>query len=198
MIPSIITSVNRRLVYGHNVWKTDFKIGIKGPGHQLVYFREALQFGITHRDQRRMHLLWKNIGLVCKPCEKWNKSNSMVILRNDPLLQVYRAIEADAVGTYKAGFLRLREVSATYTLSPKWVRAFGASAASLSVAGRNLSMLWTEQHGWNTSRDGQITVDVAGMTVWDPEVRAVGQLSNGYQTILPPTASFVTTMRLTF
>jgi hypothetical protein len=111
---------------------------------------------------------------------------------------VYRAIEADAVGTYKAGFLRLREVSATYTLSPKWVRAFGASAASLSVAGRNLSMLWTEQHGWNTSRDGQITVDVAGMTVWDPEVRAVGQLSNGYQTILPPTASFVTTMRLTF
>ncbi len=121
-----------------------------------------------------------------------------VILRNDPLLQVYRAIEADAVGTYKAGFLRLREVSATYTLSPKWVRAFGASAASLSVAGRNLSMLWTEQHGWNTSRDGQITVDVAGMTVWDPEVRAVGQLSNGYQTILPPTASFVTTMRLTF
>lgn len=121
-----------------------------------------------------------------------------VILRNDPLLQVYRAIEADAPGTYKAGFLRLREVSATYTLSPSWARSFGASAASISFAGRNLSMLWTEQHGWNTSRDGQLTVDVANMTVWDPEIRAVGQLSNGFQTILPPTASFVTTMRLTF
>ncbi len=121
-----------------------------------------------------------------------------VIERNDPLLQTYRAIEADAPGTYKAGFLRLREVSATYTLSQEWVRAFRASGASISVAGRNLSMLWTEQHGWNTSRDGRIGVDVAGMHSWDPEVRAVGQLSNGFQTILPPTASFVTTLRLTF
>ncbi|MCE2901603.1 MAG: SusC/RagA family TonB-linked outer membrane protein [Gemmatimonas sp.] len=121
-----------------------------------------------------------------------------VILRNDPLLQVYRAIEADAPGTYKAGFLRLRELSATYTLAPSWARTLRASAASISVAGRNLSMLWTEQHGWNTSRDGQITVDVANMTSWDPEIRAVGQLSNGFQTILPPTASFVTTLRLTF
>ncbi len=121
-----------------------------------------------------------------------------VLLRNDPLLQVYRAIEADAPGTYEAGFLRLRELSATYTLGRNWVRAFGASDASISVAGRNLSMLWTAQHGWNTSRDGQLTVDVANMTVWDAEIRAVGQLSNGYQTILPPTASFVTTFRLTF
>jgi hypothetical protein len=34
--------------------------------------------------------------------------------------------------------------------------------------------------------------------VWDPEIRAVGQLSNGYQTILPPTASFTATLRLNF
>ncbi len=121
-----------------------------------------------------------------------------VILRNDPLLQTYRAIEADAPGTYKSGFFRLRELSATYTLSPEWARSFRASGASISVAGRNLSMLWTEQHGWNTSRDGRIGVDVANMHTWDPEIRAVGQLSNGFQTILPPTASFVTTMRLTF
>ena len=121
-----------------------------------------------------------------------------VLLRNDPLLQTYRAIEADGPGTYKAGFLRLREVSATYTLSPEWARSFRASGASISVAGRNLSMLWTEQHGWNTSRDGRIGVDVANMHTWDPEIRAVGQLSNGFQTILPPTASFVTTLRLTF
>jgi hypothetical protein len=73
-----------------------------------------------------------------------------------------------------------------------------ASNASLSFAGRNLSMLWTEQHGWKTSRDGQINVDVAGQHVWDPEIRAVGSRSNGYQTILPPTASFVSTLRLTF
>jgi hypothetical protein len=34
--------------------------------------------------------------------------------------------------------------------------------------------------------------------MWDPETRAVGQLSNGFQTIMPPTTSFVTTLRLTF
>lgn len=125
-------------------------------------------------------------------------STAAVILRNDPFLQVYRAIEADAPGTYKAGFLRLRELSAAYTFAPSVLSRIGASSATFSVAGRNLSMLWTAQHGWNTSRDGQINVDIAGQHVWDPEIRAVGQLSNGYQTILPPTASFTSTLRLTF
>jgi TonB-linked SusC/RagA family outer membrane protein len=125
-------------------------------------------------------------------------STLAVIQRNDPFLQEYRAIEADAPGTYKAGFLRLRELSATYTVAPRFVSRVGASSASISVAGRNLSMLWTAQHGWNTSRDGEIYVDVAHQHVWDPELRAVGPLSNGYQTILPPTASFSTTLRLTF
>jgi hypothetical protein len=59
-------------------------------------------------------------------------------------------------------------------------------------------MLWTAQQGWNTSRDGEVYVDVDNQHVWDPEIRAIGQLSNGYQTILPPTASFTTTLRLTF
>ena len=59
-------------------------------------------------------------------------------------------------------------------------------------------MLWTQQDGWGTSRDGLIKVGIANQVVWDPEIRAVGQLSNGFQTIMPPTASFVTTLRLTF
>jgi hypothetical protein len=128
-----------------------------------------------------------------------NQGSSLpVIMRNDPFLQVYRAIEADAPGTYKAGFLRLREVSATYTLAPALVSRLGASSAMVGLAGRNLAMLWTAQHGWNTSRDGEIRVDVADQHVWDPEIRANGQLSNGYQTILPPTASITATLRLTF
>lgn len=121
-----------------------------------------------------------------------------VILRNDPLLQEYRSIEADAPGTYNAGFLRLRELSATYTLPPALFSRLGASGATLSAAGRNLSMLWTGEQGWNTSRDGEVYVPIAGQHVWDPEIRAVGQLSNGFQTILPPTASFTTTLRLNF
>jgi TonB-linked SusC/RagA family outer membrane protein len=125
-------------------------------------------------------------------------STEAVIKKNDPFLQVYRVIEADAVGTYKAGFLRLRELSATYTLGQTLVQKLGATGGTVSVAGRNLSMLWTAQQGWNTSRDGEVYVDIANQHVWDPEIRAVGQLSNGFQTILPPTASFTTTLRLTF
>jgi hypothetical protein len=125
-------------------------------------------------------------------------STLAVLMKDDPFLQVYRSIEADAVGTYKAGFLRLRELSATYTLDQRLAQRLRASGATVSVAGRNLSMLWTAQQGWNTSRDGEIYVDIAHQHVWDPEIRAVGQLSNGFQTILPPTASFTTTLRLTF
>ena len=128
-----------------------------------------------------------------------NQGSTLAVLkRDDPFLQVYRSIEADAVGTYKAGFLRLRELSATYSLDQRLAQRLRAASASVSVAGRNLSMLWTAQHGWNTSRDGEIYVDIANQHVWDPEIRAVGQLSNGFQTILPPTASFTTTLRLTF
>jgi TonB-linked SusC/RagA family outer membrane protein len=125
-------------------------------------------------------------------------STKEVIERNDPFLQVYRAIEADAPGTYKAGFLKLRELSASYTLQQRLLQRTGASQGTLTLAGRNLSMLWTAQHGWNTSRDGEIYVDVANQHVWDPEIRALGSRSNGYQTIMPPTASFVATVRLTY
>ena len=125
-------------------------------------------------------------------------STKAVIEQNDPFLQVYRNIEADAPGTYQAGFLRLRELSAAYTLRPSLVQRFGASGASVTIAGRNLSMLWTAEQGWNTSRDGEIYVDVANQHVWDPETRAVGSLSNGFQTIMPPTQSFVVTFRLTY
>ncbi|MEO6878152.1 MAG: TonB-dependent receptor, partial [Gemmatimonadaceae bacterium] len=125
-------------------------------------------------------------------------STEAVILRNDPFLQTYRAIEADAPATYQAGFLRLRELSASYTVKPSMLRKIGASAGSVTVAGRNLSMLWTAQQGWNTSRDGEIYVDIAHQHVWDPEIRALGSLANGFQTIMPPTASFVATFRLTY
>jgi hypothetical protein len=125
-------------------------------------------------------------------------STKAVILQNDPFLQTYRQIEADAPSTYQAGFLRLRELSASYTFKPSVLRKIGASAGSVTLAGRNLSMLWTAEQGWNTSRDGEIYVDIADQHVWDPETRAVGSLSNGFQTIMPPTASFVATFRVTY
>ena len=125
-------------------------------------------------------------------------STKAVIEQNDPFLQTYRQIDTDAASTYRAGFLRLRELSASYTLKPTLVQKVGASGGSVTLAARNVSMLWTAQQGWNTSRDGEIYVDVANQHVWDPETRALGSLSNGFQTIMPPTASFVATFRITY
>ncbi len=125
-------------------------------------------------------------------------STKAVIEQNDPFLQTYRQIDTDAASTYKAGFLRLRELSASYTFKPSLTQKLGASGGSVTIAARNLSMLWTAQQGWNTSRDGEIYVDVANQHVWDPETRAQGSLANGFQTIMPPTVSFSTSFRLTY
>ncbi len=121
-----------------------------------------------------------------------------VINRNDPILQEYRGIENDATGTYLASFVRLRELSATYSLPNRFAGRVGANGGSISLAMRNVMMLWTGAQGFNTSRDGEVYVPVANQHVWDPETRAAGQLSQGYQTILPAAASFTATLRLSF
>src|SRR5205814_9359320 len=68
-------------------------------------------------------------------------STLAVIQRNDPLLQEYRAIEADAPGTYKAGFVRLREISAGYDLPSRLAQRLGARAGFVNLAARNVAML---------------------------------------------------------
>jgi hypothetical protein len=129
-----------------------------------------------------------------------NQSTSeAVLLRNNPILQATRILENDRTGVYEAGFLRLREVSATYDLPDAAARRLlRARRGSLSVGMRNLSMLWTAQHGWNTPRSGMVREPIANMITWDPEVRAVGQTQVGYQTVMPPTASATVAVRLTY
>ena len=127
-------------------------------------------------------------------------TSAAVLLRNDPILQATRTIENDATGTYKAGFLRLREITASYDLPRAIVQRIAAKSGALSVGMRNVAMLWTAEHGFDTPRDGSIRVPVAGRTMitWDPEVRATGQAATGYQTVLPPTASVLMNLRLSF
>ena len=130
-----------------------------------------------------------------------NQATTEGVLRgNDPILQATRIYENDATGTYKAGFLRLREVSATYNIPERLVSRIGARRGSLSVGMRNVVMLWTAEHGWDTYRDGSIRVPVANrsMITWDPEVRSTGQTATGYQTVLPPTATATVTVRVGF
>ena len=45
-----------------------------------------------------------------------------------------------------ADFVKLREVSLTYTLPSAWARRFGGQAMSVTVAGRNLAQ-WTRYSG---------------------------------------------------
>jgi hypothetical protein len=47
---------------------------------------------------------------------------------------------------HDASYSKLREVSATYTIPERWAGAFGASRASINLAGRNL-YTWTKYPG---------------------------------------------------
>jgi TonB-dependent SusC/RagA subfamily outer membrane receptor len=121
-----------------------------------------------------------------------------VLLKNNPLLSATRIYENDRTGVYEAGFLRLRELSATYDLPDAFAARVGARRGSISLGMRNVAMLWTAQHGWDTPRDGSVREGLANMIVWDPEVRAVGQAEVGYQTVMPPTASATVALRFSF
>lgn len=176
-----------RVLWGHSqpTWSVGLNTSVT-LWKNLRLFAQVDGNGGNYMDDTEIRAL-HNLGLT-----------KAVILRNDPFLQAYRSIEADAVGTYKAGFAKLREVSATYTIPKSLLARIGASAGTVGIAGRNLMMLWTAQDGWNTSRDGMVTLPIAEMHVWDAETRPVGQLSNGFQTILPPTTSMLLTFRLTY
>jgi TonB-linked SusC/RagA family outer membrane protein len=86
-------------------------------------------------------------------------------------------------------FIKLRELSATYTLPSQVAERFGASRASISIAGRNLAY-WAHPE----FRD------------FDPEMRRTGNTSgarqatwsHSTQSLTPQLASVVMTVRLTF
>jgi TonB-dependent SusC/RagA subfamily outer membrane receptor len=120
------------------------------------------------------------------------------IRRDDPIVAAYRTFGRSPLGTYNAGFARLREVSLTYTLPSMMAARLGANRGSVSIAGRNMLMLWTAQEGFNTPRSGQVFPDVGDAVIWDVETRGTGDLSSGYQTVMPPMANAVVTVRLSF
>jgi TonB-dependent SusC/RagA subfamily outer membrane receptor len=122
-------------------------------------------------------------------------------LNNNPFMQAYENVGRQPLGTYDASFARLREVSASYTLPGHLSERIGASRARVTVAGRNLAMLWTGEHGFSTPRDGSIDIPIGDGRTWDPEAGATGGstgISGGFQTVMPPLASMDLTVRLSF
>ena len=63
-------------------------------------------------------------------------------------------------GMFPAGFARLRQISAQYTLPPSLANRVGAERASVTLAGNNLWFLWQQTNYWY------------GMRVGDPEIGA--------------------------
>lgn len=83
-----------------------------------------------------------------------------------------------------AGFTRLRELSATYTLPTRWANAFRATRASVTLAGRNLA-LWTKFNG------------VEPESGFNGGTRG-GQFGLWEQNVLPQPRQFVMTVSLSF
>ena len=79
-----------------------------------------------------------------------------------------------------ASFAKLREISAAWQVPTSWTRAIGASAATITLSGRNL-------HTWSdwTSLDPE--------TFW-----LTNQFDKSNQTFTPQLAQFVTSIKLTF
>jgi len=138
----------------------------------LIDFRGG--FLIEHGDVEAMHTAFRNSKAINE--------------RTDPILVAYDRLGITApVGFFRAGFAKLREVSATYTLPARLARSFRASRASINVAARNVGYLWRAQR------------EIYGQFVPDPEIRTPGAELSGYvQTVLPPFAQLITTVRLTF
>ncbi len=89
------------------------------------------------------------------------------------LVDLYPAGAAGANSHERGDFLRWRELSLTYTVSPQFIRQYGLRNMSITVSGRNLA-LWTKFSGI------------------DPEVNAVGRGSGGtlYQNFLDSVEAF--------
>jgi TonB-linked SusC/RagA family outer membrane protein len=83
-----------------------------------------------------------------------------------------------------AGFAKLRELSATYTVPARWASRFGASRATITVAGRNL-YTWTDYTGLEPEASFLGGTRGGGSAQWE-------------QNVTPQLQQFVTTINLSF
>jgi TonB-linked SusC/RagA family outer membrane protein len=90
--------------------------------------------------------------------------------KENAIAQAYMAqqngVSRNPIGSYRAGFLRLRELSLQYTIPDAFAGRLGLDRASVKLAGRNLGWLWKEQPA----------SDVVNVPVTDPERRLTGSL----------------------
>jgi TonB-linked SusC/RagA family outer membrane protein len=129
-------------------------------------------------DFKGGHVKWDgNLWVQCSIYQ--NCRQNLFPQEADPaqLAAFHRDLAIQSPYVQDAGFAMLRELTATFTLPPRTAGRIGASAASISMAGRNL-------HTWTR------------WTGLDPEVAYSG---NWYeQNNTPQLAQFLTTINLNF
>ncbi|MGH7578053.1 MAG: TonB-dependent receptor domain-containing protein [Longimicrobiales bacterium] len=115
------------------------------------------------------------------------RNQRAIIEANDPILLAYDVLDIRRQpGTIDAGFAKLRDVSATYSLPTAFVERFGVSRASLTVSAQNLWTIWRAQ--WSDF----------GVRHVDTEIRNVtNELTAYYQEGWPQLRRFLTTLRVT-
>jgi len=122
-------------------------------------------------------------------------NTSLSNLRNNAVYQAYRKLGRAPIGFAKGGFVRVRNISATYTFPEAWAKKRGiGSRTSITVSGRNLFLLWQEQK-YVTLPDGSVVPDPP---VRDPERRLTTEVGTFQQAQVPPLQSVLLTIRMAF
>ena len=108
--------------------------------------------------------------------------------RVDPIFAAYQgSVGRPPLGFFDAGFAKLRELSASYTIPDRYLGRMGVANASLTGAWRNVAILYQAQKY------------IYGERVYDPEQRPPGaETAARFQTTLPPASQVVFTARLGF
>ena len=84
----------------------------------------------------------------------------------------------DALYTQRADFIKLREVSLTYTLPPEWSSLFRADRVAITLAGHNLGFLWKP---WYKGLDPEVTFN--GINTTSADGGAFGWVRTDYFTM---------------
>jgi hypothetical protein len=111
-----------------------------------------------------------------------------IIEANDPILMAYDILDIRRQpGTIDAGFAKLRDISATYSLPRDVSERFGVGRASITLSAQNLWTIWRAQ------------LSDFGVRHVDTEIRSnSNELTAYYQEGWPQLRRVLTTIRVSF